>query len=67
MPIYEFVCNDCGKPFESLVLGFTTENVKCPECNSGMVKKKVSSFSFSGNSVSVSDYNFGTSCNTGST
>jgi putative FmdB family regulatory protein len=67
MPIYEFLCENCGKPFESLVIGFNTENVSCPDCNSRQVKKKVSSFAFSGNSQSTSAFNNSTSCVTGST
>lgn len=67
MPIYEFVCDDCGTPFESLILGFSTDNVKCPNCDSSEVKKKISSFAFSGNSGSLSNKVSSGSCATGST
>jgi len=68
MPIYEFVCHDCGKPFESLVAGFSTANVRCPDCESGNVKKKISSFAVKGNGLGSSSFNnSAASCNTGST
>jgi putative FmdB family regulatory protein len=31
MPIYEYVCNDCKKPFEKLVLK-SGEKISCPKC-----------------------------------
>jgi putative FmdB family regulatory protein len=31
MPIYEYVCNDCQKPFEKLVLK-SREKITCPQC-----------------------------------
>ena len=69
MPIFEFVCVDCGKPFEALV--FTTSKigeVACPSCKSQNITKKISTFasrlsggrSFSFGSASSS------SCSTGS-
>ncbi len=67
MPIYEFECDDCGTPFESLVIGFSTENVTCPECKSKDIKKKLSSFAFSGNSQGASTFSTSNSCATGST
>jgi putative FmdB family regulatory protein len=66
MPIYEFECQDCGKPFETLVSGFSTDNVKCPACSSKEVKKKISSFAVKGSNFGSG--NFGTAtCNTGNT
>jgi len=32
MPIYEYVCKDCEKPFEALVYG--SEKASCPHCGS---------------------------------
>ncbi len=66
MPIYEFECQNCGKPFETLVMGFSIDNIKCPECNSEDVKKKISSFAVKGNSITSSSFN-AASCSTGST
>lgn len=31
MPIYEYVCSDCKKPFEKLVLK-SKEKIACPKC-----------------------------------
>lgn len=68
MPIYEFDCHECGKPFESLVMGFSTDNVRCPECNSQDVKKKISSFAVKGGSNSSGAFSTSAAaCSTGST
>ena len=56
MPIYEFVCQSCGNPFETLMIGFSTEGVVCPECESENVKKKISSFAVKGSSPSSSSF-----------
>ena len=54
MPIYEFKCEDCGKEFEKFVVSFSQiDSVKCPECGSGNVKKKVSACSVGGSSTSA--------------
>ena len=45
MPIYEFVCKKCSNNFEELVLSSSQINeVTCPVCGSGQVKKKMSTF-----------------------
>jgi putative FmdB family regulatory protein len=45
MPIYEFACQSCGEPFESLVWSSSEiDEVLCPHCGSQQVKRKVSSF-----------------------
>jgi putative FmdB family regulatory protein len=67
MPIYEFVCDECGKSFESLVIGYSTDNVKCPDCESSKVIKKISSFAVSGSSQSTPSFSTSSSCATGST
>ncbi|MBI5103306.1 MAG: zinc ribbon domain-containing protein [Nitrospirae bacterium] len=46
MPIYEYICNDCGEEFERLVFGGTV--VICMKCASGNIKKKMSAFGMSG-------------------
>ena len=43
MPIYEYLCAKCDKPFEELVFSSETA-VKCPRCHSGRVEKLLSVF-----------------------
>ncbi len=31
MPIYEYICEDCRKPFEKLVMR-ASEKISCPDC-----------------------------------
>lgn len=72
MPIYEFICEQCGCEFEELVRSSSSNSgLLCPECHSEQVTKKISTIaarvpggkatSFWGGSSSSS------SCNTGST
>ncbi|MEW6063604.1 FmdB family transcriptional regulator [Desulforamulus profundi] len=42
MPIFEFSCRACGKFFEKLLLAGREEQIKCPECASEDVEKKIS-------------------------
>ena len=45
MPIFEFVCQDCGTPFEELVRSASaTDEVVCPYCASNQVAKQISTF-----------------------
>jgi putative FmdB family regulatory protein len=68
MPIYEFKCHDCGAPFETLVMGFSTDGIECPACKSENIKKEMSSFAVSGGSITSSSFNASSAaCNTGST
>jgi putative FmdB family regulatory protein len=69
MPIYEFVCADCGRPFEQLVLSSNKiADVTCPTCQSQNVTKKISTFASRLSEGSA--YSFGgassSSCTTGS-
>jgi putative FmdB family regulatory protein len=43
MPIYEYVCGDCAKPFEELVFSASTA-VNCPLCGSVHVERQLSTF-----------------------
>lgn len=45
MPIYEYECASCGKPFEELV-GISAPNPDCPHCQGKQVRKKVSASAF---------------------
>jgi putative FmdB family regulatory protein len=42
MPVYEYICVRCSKPFEELVLG--PEEIRCPACSSLKVEKRYSTF-----------------------
>ncbi len=45
MPIFEFACSECGQSFEELVFSASKiDEVVCPACGSGQVKKKMSTF-----------------------
>ena len=50
MPIYEFVCRECGSPFEKL-LGMTKADQAqiCPSCGSQETQRQLSAFAVSGN------------------
>jgi len=51
MPIYPYVCNECGEKFDLLV-GVTAqpEELKCQKCGSENIKKLIGSFAVSGGS-----------------
>jgi putative FmdB family regulatory protein len=53
MPLFEYVCRNCGKPFEKLVNG--APRIACPECASSDVEKKLSSFAVSKGSAAIPD------------
>jgi putative FmdB family regulatory protein len=68
MPLYEFICEECGHPFEALVrLTGNLEEVICPACESGRVRKLLSKFSarISGGSLG-SSLGSSSACSTGS-
>ncbi|MBU0511516.1 MAG: zinc ribbon domain-containing protein [Chloroflexi bacterium] len=68
MPIYEFDCPECGEQFESLVFGFSTDHITCPECDSPNVKKKISLFASKSSSTSASGLSTSAAaCSTSST
>lgn len=46
MPIYEYRCAECEKPFEMLVRAFR-EEVQCPRCGSPRVERLLSTFAMS--------------------
>ena len=49
MPIYTYICKDCGERFDVL-LGVTLEKkeVKCEKCNSKNIQRALSSFTVGG-------------------
>jgi len=44
MPVYEFVCKDCGSKFEELFLKMSDRDsdVECPSCKGENVEKVMS-------------------------
>ena len=45
MPLYEFQCTACNRTFEELVRAISVVvEVKCPNCGSHQVRRKVSTF-----------------------
>jgi putative FmdB family regulatory protein len=70
MPLYEFICEDCGETFEELILSANSTNqVTCPHCKSDLVRKLISKIAAkvsSGGSI-VNSYSSGSSCGTRST
>ncbi len=56
MPLFEFVCSECGQPFEELVRSSSAiSEVNCPKCGSHKIAKKISTFAsrMSGRAVSA--------------
>ena len=49
MPLFEYVCSDCGLQFEKIVPTSTTA-VACKGCGSPKVEKQLSGFAVSGGS-----------------
>ena len=71
MPIYEFICDQCGCEFEELVRSSSnTTGLLCPVCQSERVTKKISTFAAKvagGKATSFWGGSSPSSCNTGST
>jgi putative FmdB family regulatory protein len=44
MPIFEYLCRDCGTRFEKLVLKPATDKVSCPSCGKKRLEQQISSF-----------------------
>jgi putative FmdB family regulatory protein len=46
MPVYDYVCLDCHKPFETVLTlnEHDKENPKCPRCGSKHVEQEVAAF-----------------------
>ncbi len=45
MPIYEYVCQDCGEKYQKLVRSSSTKvELVCPKCASTHAKKAISLF-----------------------
>jgi len=44
MPIFEYVCEDCGNKFEKLVRRPGADEVLCPSCGQSHLEQQFSSF-----------------------
>lgn len=45
MPIFEYVCQNCGYKFEKLILSHRSQtSPQCPQCGAQNVKKAISVF-----------------------
>ena len=51
MPIYDFVCHDCGKSF-SVFLSMNDECKECKHCKSDKISKNIGQFSHNVKSTS---------------
>ncbi len=52
MPIYEYLCNDCGVKFEKLVMR-QAQQIVCPGCSGAEVKRLISACNFGSSDGSV--------------
>jgi len=50
MPIYEYLCKDCGRHFEKIVPRYDSQ-ADCGHCHSGNVEKQLSVFAVAGSSA----------------
>ena len=53
MPIYEYVCDDCGEHYERIVMNGNTK-VTCPKCESAKHTIQLSVFAAHGNGAKSS-------------
>ncbi|MBL8157183.1 MAG: zinc ribbon domain-containing protein [Anaerolineae bacterium] len=52
MPLFEYDCPGCGRPFEKLVRSASqADAVLCPACGNPHVKRKLSTFAVKGSSA----------------
>ena len=42
MPIFEYICKDCNKPFEALIMG--SRKAACPSCHGRNLAQQLSVF-----------------------
>jgi putative FmdB family regulatory protein len=54
MPIFEYICRECERPFEKIVPRYDS-TTDCPHCNSRKVEKQLSVFAVSSNGTSSAE------------
>jgi len=54
MPIFDFLCNNCGQVFDIMIKNDEKEKVRCPQCQSIEVKQQLSAFYSAGKSAAKS-------------
>ena len=42
MPIFEYLCAECGHKFEAIVFG--DKKAECPKCHTGKLEQQLSTF-----------------------
>jgi putative FmdB family regulatory protein len=50
MPIFEYICKECGHHFEALVMG--SKKAECPSCQSAKLQQQLSAFAVGPNKTS---------------
>jgi len=55
LPIREYSCNKCGNIFENLEIDVKTGSLKCPNCKSENIVRRLSIFASSKSSKSSCD------------
>lgn len=63
MPLYEYLCRDCGRPFEKMVrMSEQDLTPVCPSCGSADTRKQISTFATRGFSSTSSVRASSSSC-----
>ena len=46
MPVYEYLCEKCAKPFTIFITvsEYEKKNIRCPHCKSTRVRQQITSF-----------------------
>jgi putative FmdB family regulatory protein len=55
MPIFEYVCEECGSSFEKLVRRAGGDAVACPSCGTQRLKQQFSTFAAHANGGTKTD------------
>jgi putative FmdB family regulatory protein len=64
MPIYEYLCDDCGEHYERIVLSRSTK-IECPKCSSARHTIQLSVFAAPANGTKSSGPSSGSSSSGG--